>query len=119
MRGLRSVVLVAGLLTIAVHAPAVAQLRFAIGGGATLPTGTFDDVAGTGWHGMGAIGFQPADFPIGIQVDGMYSRFGVDVAENIDADVVRENMSAFPALAFASVITSARALLASLNDSAS
>ena len=80
MRGLRSVVLVAGLLTIAVHAPAVAQLRFAIGGGATLPTGTFDDVAGTGWHGMGAIGFQPADFPIGIQVDGMYSRFGVDAA---------------------------------------
>jgi outer membrane protein with beta-barrel domain len=76
---------VAGLLAIAVHAPAVAQLRFAIGGGATLPTGTFDDVAGTGWHGMGAIGFQPADFPVGFQVDGMYSRFGFD-AENIDAD---------------------------------
>jgi hypothetical protein len=64
----------------------VAQLRFAIGGGGTLPTGTFDDVAGTGWHGMAAIGLQPADFPIGFQVDGMYSRFGVDAAENIDAD---------------------------------
>jgi len=44
MRGPKSVVLVAGL---------------------TLPTGTFDDVAGTGWHGMGAIGFQAADFPVG------------------------------------------------------
>ncbi len=85
MRGLRSIVPVAGVLAISVNTPAVAQLRFSLGGGATLPAGTFDDVAGTGWHGMGAIGFQPADFPIGFQVDGMYHRFGFEAA-GLDAD---------------------------------
>ena len=85
MRGLRSVVPVAGLLAITLTSPAVAQLRFSLGGGVTLPTGTFGDQAGTGWHGMGAIGFQPADFPVGFQVDGMYHSFGVDVT-GIDAD---------------------------------
>jgi opacity protein-like surface antigen len=85
MRGLRSGALGAVLLAIAAAAPAVAQVRFSLGGGGTLPVGTFDDVAGTGWHGMAAIGFQPADFPVGFQVDGMYHRFGFE-AEAIDAD---------------------------------
>ena len=38
---------------------------------------------------------------------------------DFDADVVRESRSAFPALAFASAITSVRELLAALNDSTS
>ena len=75
----------AGLLAISVNAPAVAQLRFSLGGGVTVPAGTYSDVASTGWHGMGAIGFQPADFPIGFQVDGMYHRFGFETA-GVDAD---------------------------------
>ena len=71
MRELRIGVLGAVLLAIALAVPAVAQVRFSLGGGVTLPAGTFDDVAGTGWHGMAAIGFQPADFPVGFQVDGI------------------------------------------------
>jgi opacity protein-like surface antigen len=85
MRGLRIVVMGAVLLALAVAGPAVAQARFSLGGGVTLPAGTFDDVAGTGWHGMAAIGFQPADFPVGFQVDGMYHRFGFEAA-GLDAD---------------------------------
>src|SRR6188768_2908029 len=85
MPGLRIGVLGAVLFAMAGTAPAAAQVRFSLGGGATLPAGTFDDVAGTGWHGMAAIGFQPADFPVGFQVDGMYHRFGFE-AEAVDAD---------------------------------
>ena len=85
MRELRIGVVGAVLLAMALAVPAVAQVRFSLGDGATLPAGTFDDVANTGWHGVGAIGFQPADFPIGFQVDGMYHRFGFE-AEALDAE---------------------------------
>jgi opacity protein-like surface antigen len=85
MRGLRSAVLGAALIATLGAAPAVAQARFSLGGGATVPVGTFDDNAGTGWHGLAAIGFQPADFPVGFQIDGAYNRFGFD-AEGFDAD---------------------------------
>jgi opacity protein-like surface antigen len=84
MRGLRSVVLGAVLLATVGVAPAVAQAKFSLGGGLTLPLGDFDDPDGdapgasTGWHGLAAIGFQPADFPVGFQIDGMYQRFGFD-----------------------------------------
>jgi opacity protein-like surface antigen len=85
MRGLRSVVLGSALIATVGAAPAVAQARFSLGGGATVPLGTFDESASTAWHGLAAIGFQPTDFPVGFQVDGMYHRFGFD-AEGFDAD---------------------------------
>ena len=85
MRELRIGVMGMVLLAMALSTPAVAQVRFSLGGGVTLPAGTFGDVANTGWHGVAAIGFQPADFPIGFQVDGMYHRFGFE-AEAVDAD---------------------------------
>ena len=86
MRGLRSVVLGAVLMATVGAAPAVAQAKFSLGGGLTLPLGDFDDFAGTGWHGLAAIGFQPSDFPVGFQLDGMYQRFGIDEAPD-DFDV--------------------------------
>ena len=85
MRGLRSVVVGAILMATVGAAPAVAQAKFSLGGGLTLPLGDFDEFAGTGWHGLAAIGFQPADFPVGFQIDGMYQRFGIDdVPEDFD-----------------------------------
>ena len=87
MRGLRSVVLGAVMMATVGAAPAVAQANFSLGGGLTLPLGDFDDLVGTGWHGLAAVGFQPADFPVGFQVDGMYQRFGLDdVPDEIDGD---------------------------------
>ena len=85
MRELRIGVLAAVVLAMTPAAPAVAQIRFSLGGGVTVPVGTFGDVASTGWHGGAALGFQPADFPIGFQVDGMYHRFGFEAA-GVDAD---------------------------------
>jgi Outer membrane protein beta-barrel domain len=78
MRGLRSVVLGAVLMATVGAVPAVAQAKFSLGGGLTVPLGDFDDLVGTGWHGLAALGFQPADFPVGFQIDGMYQRFGFD-----------------------------------------
>ncbi|HSJ75756.1 MAG TPA: hypothetical protein VK899_06200, partial [Gemmatimonadales bacterium] len=85
MRELKIGLVGAVLLAVALAHPAMAQLRFSLGGGVTVPVGTFGDVASTGWHGGAAIGFQPADFPIGFQVDGTYHRFGFEAA-GLDAD---------------------------------
>jgi hypothetical protein len=62
-------------------APALAQgAKFSVGGGLTLPLGDFGDAASTGFHGLAAVGFQPANLPVGFQIDGMYQRFGVEDA---------------------------------------
>jgi len=85
MRGLRSGLLGAVLLATVGAAPAVAQTaKFSVGGGLSLPLGDFGDGAGTGWHGLAAVGFQPANLPIGFQVDGMYQRFSLDAVDGVE-----------------------------------
>ena len=86
MRGLRSALLGAALMATVGAAPALAQTaKFSVGGGLTLPLGDFGDAASTGWHGLAAVGFQPANLPVGFQLDGMYQRFGVEGApDNFD-----------------------------------
>jgi len=88
MRGLRSALLGAALMAAVGAAPAMAQgAKFSVGGGLTLPLGDFGDVASTGWHGLAAVGFQPANLPVGFQLDGMYQRFGVENApDNFDGN---------------------------------
>jgi hypothetical protein len=54
--------------------------EFSIGGGATVPLGTFSDAAKTGFHGLVAVSFAPSSFPLGIQIDGMYQRLKQDEA---------------------------------------
>jgi hypothetical protein len=87
MLGFRSVVLGAVLMATVGAAPAVAQgAKFSVGGGLTLPMGDFGDAASTGWHGLAAVGFQPANLPVGFQIDGMYQRFGFDdLPDDFDA----------------------------------
>jgi hypothetical protein len=81
MRAMRSVMVGAALMTLAGVGPAMAQgAKFSLGGGVTMPLGDFGDVASTGFHGLAAVGFQPANLPIGFQIDGMYQRFGVEDA---------------------------------------
>jgi hypothetical protein len=88
MRAFRSLVLGAVLMATAGAAPAVAQgAKFSVGGGLTLPLGDFGDAASTGFHGLAAVGFQPANLPVGFQVDGMYQRFGVqDAPDDFDGN---------------------------------
>ncbi len=87
MSAIRSVVLGAALMASVGAAPAVAQggAKFSLGGGLTLPLGDFGDAASTGFHGLAAVSFQPKNLPIGIQVDGMFHRLGVDQS-NVDAN---------------------------------
>ncbi len=89
MRAIRGVVLGAVLMATAGLAPAVAQggAKFSLGGGVTLPLSDFGEVASTGFHGLAAVSFQPANFPVGIQVDGMFHRFGMDDDFTLGADV--------------------------------
>jgi hypothetical protein len=91
MSAIRSAMLGAVLMASVGAAPAVAQggARFSLGGGLTLPLGNFGDDAGTGFHGLAGVSFQPANFPVGFQVDGMFQRLGVDedpVFGDVDAN---------------------------------
>lgn len=53
-------------------------VEFSLGGGLSIPTGDFDDVAKLGWQGTAAVSFVPRNGAVGFQFDGTYSRFGVD-----------------------------------------
>jgi hypothetical protein len=52
--------------------------EFSLGGGIGFPSGTFDDAAKTGWHGLAAISFVPNGSPVGIQFDGQYQQYKLD-----------------------------------------
>jgi Outer membrane protein beta-barrel domain len=87
MRAFRSAVLGAVLLATAGATPAVAQAKFSLGGGLSLPLGDFGDATSTGWHGLGAVSFTPPNLPIGFQVDAMYNRFSFDnVPDDFDGN---------------------------------
>ena len=51
--------------------------RFALGGGATFPTGDYGDIAKTGWHATGSINFGRHDSRFGFLIDGTYSELGL------------------------------------------
>jgi hypothetical protein len=52
--------------------------EFALGGGVGFPTGSFDDGAKIGWHGLAAISFVPNGWPVGIQIDGQYQQYKLE-----------------------------------------
>jgi hypothetical protein len=89
MSAIRSVMLGAVFMASVAAAPAVAQggARFSLGGGLTLPLADFGDAAGTGFHGLAAVGFQPMNFPVGFQVDGMFQRLGAEDSPFVGDDV--------------------------------
>jgi hypothetical protein len=53
--------------------------RFALGGGASLPTGKFSELANVGWHATGSLNFGRQDSRLGLLIDGTSSEFGFDV----------------------------------------
>jgi opacity protein-like surface antigen len=59
-------------------AHAQAGVSLGLGGGVTVPTGSFADGVGTGWNGMVVARIKPAMSPMGLQLDGFYNRFGLD-----------------------------------------
>ena len=62
--------------------------QFSIGGGIDMPLGDFDDAAKTGWHGLAAVTFTPATWPVGIQIDGNYARFPDDTPLDLNAQMI-------------------------------
>lgn len=66
-------------------APADAQLRpweISIAGGPSFPTSDLDDVAGTGYHVQGSIGFGIPLFPLGLRGDVLWQEVPHDVDGN-------------------------------------
>jgi hypothetical protein len=53
--------------------------RFALGGGASFPTGKYSELANMGWHATGSLNFGRHDSRLGLLIDGTYSEFGFDV----------------------------------------
>jgi hypothetical protein len=62
--------------------------QFSLGGGIDMPLGDFDDAAKTGWHGLAAVTFTPATWPVGIQIDGNYARFPDDSPLDVNAQMI-------------------------------
>jgi Outer membrane protein beta-barrel domain len=53
--------------------------RFALGGGATFPTGKYSELAQVGWHATGSLNFGRHDSRLGLLIDGTYGELGFDV----------------------------------------
>jgi hypothetical protein len=66
--------------TSALHAQGA---EFSLGGGLDFPLGDFDDFAKMGFHGLAGVSVVPANWPVGIQVDGNYAQFKDDSPADI------------------------------------
>jgi len=64
---------------------ATKPVQFGVSGGASLPTSDLSDISNTGWNVSGHVAFNPAMIPLGIRVDGGYSRFGFK--QGVDGDI--------------------------------
>src|SRR5215211_1420641 len=62
--------------------------EFSLGGGVDLPLGDFDDVAKLGFHGLAGVSVVPTNWPVGIQVDGNYSRFSDDTPFDVKFQLI-------------------------------
>jgi hypothetical protein len=68
--------------------------QFSVGGGVAVPLGDFDDVVKTGWQGTAAVTFAPRSLPVGIHVDGTYSRFGDESPLDIQSQLIYGTVNA-------------------------
>lgn len=64
-------------LTIGAGTAQAQSVNFGVGGGLTLPIGDFGDVAKTGWHGLGMIGYQ-LQSGLGLRGDFFYGQNNSD-----------------------------------------
>ena len=73
-------------------------VKFLVGGGLSLALGDFGDAFNMGPHGLVGVAFQPAGFPLGIRVDGMYHRISGDedvlLTSDEDAQIINGTVDA-------------------------
>jgi hypothetical protein len=67
-----------GLSLLSANLAAQTPVRFGLGGGVSIPSGTTSDGLKTGWHGTALVQFQPASSPVGFQIDGAYHQLKFD-----------------------------------------
>jgi hypothetical protein len=60
-------------------------VQFGVSGGAAVPTSDLGDISNTGWNVSGHLGLNPKLIPLGIRIDGGYSRFGFK--QGVDGDI--------------------------------
>lgn len=68
------------------HVAAAQKTEIDVGGnfGLSLPTGQAADLYVGGWNAVGSFRIMPKNWPVGIQVDGMYSSYNRDAANLTD-----------------------------------
>ena len=62
--------------------------EFSLGGGLDIPLGDFDDAAKMGFHGLAGVSVVPNNWPVGIQVDGNYTRFSDDTPLDVKFQLI-------------------------------
>jgi len=67
-----------GLLMAAAPVAEAQKASFWLGAGLTMPMGDYGDGASTGFHGLGAVSFGLGTGPLGVRVEGMYNRTGLE-----------------------------------------
>ena len=77
-RRMLSLLAVCCTAVVGIAAAQTPSARFGLGGGVTIPVGTYKDSDKIGWHGMGLVQIGVPRSPVDIRVDGMYSRTSYD-----------------------------------------
>jgi hypothetical protein len=62
--------------------------EFSVGAGLAVPLGTYDEVVKIGWQGTAAVSVAPRNLPVGIQIDGSFSRFGAESPLDIQSQLI-------------------------------
>ena len=65
-----------GLHAASLHAQS--PVRFGLGGGASIPSGSFSNGLNTGWEGTALVQYLPTTSPVGFQIDGAYNQLGFE-----------------------------------------
>src|SRR5215210_553699 len=83
MRVLKAVAALAMGMLVSASSLHAQGAEFSLGGGVDLPLGDFDDVAKLGFHGLAGVSVVPANWPVGIQIDGSYAQFKDDTPADV------------------------------------
>src|SRR5215210_2518380 len=88
MRVLKAVAALAMGMLVSASSLHAQGAEFSLGGGLDLPLGDFDDAAKLGFHGLAGVSVVPPNWPVGVQVDGNYSRFSADTPLDIKYQLI-------------------------------
>src|SRR5256886_13219268 len=80
-RRMLSLLAVCCTAVVGVAAAQAPSARFGLGGGVTIPVGTYKDSEKIGWHGMGLVQIGVPRSPVDIRVDGVYSHTSHDTTK--------------------------------------